>query len=190
MEKIKVFKNFMSTDYCNFFINYLEELIKTKPEEMSYFPTVGRTILTFGHDSYDGYKTHLNLDIVKDNEAIIRHYVDKVIEKIKQEFNDDSDIYLCNLWLSKQDPGGQVERHNDANAGDYSHLNYSAIIYLNTLEVGGELEFIEMNKTIKPEAGDLVVFLTHETGDHQVVNIPEDRWAFPMWFTNDERLKL
>ena len=190
MDKIKIFKNFMPQKDYEDFIKITEKLLSDMPDKFALFPEVGRSILMFGTDSLEDDHSYKNFGIVAEYEDKIRQYIQLTINAVKNAFYDTSELYACNFWLSKQDAGGEVERHNDVNGGKYGHIKYSAVIYLNTLNSGGELEFVDLAFNIKPEAGDLVVFSTQDTGDHQVINIPEERWTIPIWITDDKSFKL
>jgi predicted 2-oxoglutarate/Fe(II)-dependent dioxygenase YbiX len=70
------------------------------------------------------------------------------------------------------------------------HIKYSGIVYLNTMTNGGELHFEASNYSYKPEAGDLVLFPSHEGGRHGVNRIDEVRYSFLMWMTDLDHLAL
>jgi len=67
---------------------------------------------------------------------------------------------------------------------EYYRYNLSAICYLNEDFVGAELTFPEINKTIIPKPGKLVLFPSRYK--HGVLNMESGRrYTMPTWFTFD-----
>jgi hypothetical protein len=68
---------------------------------------------------------------------------------------------------------------------------YSAVIYLNTLEDSGSLDFFKIGVSVKPEAGSLVIFPSGGADYwHEVKSIKENRYTVPLVFTRNTDLEL
>jgi hypothetical protein len=186
INNIKVIENFMSEEDMKFFRHYNDYLLENKYDKFIKFYEGKRPVLSFGKDLYHKERSHLTLDVVKEKEAEIRGLFSDVTNKIKEVFNDEDELYVCSLWIAKQEPGAEVEIHEDTDGGVNTHFKYSCILYLNTLSSGGELVFTDLDYTYKPKAGDLVVFESQTTGRHMVPEIPEERYTIPMWITADK----
>jgi hypothetical protein len=191
-DKIKIVKNFISDKDIQEYCDYNDWLLENK---IDYFFIGGkgkRPVLQFGKDLYEKYQSHTSLDGIIDQHMIdkINSLWRKVSETIGDLFDDKNALYPCSFWIAKQFPGARVAIHEDNDQGANMHFKYSVVLYLNTLSSGGELDFPELGYTIKPDAGDLVVFTSQDTGPHQVLSIPEVRYTIPMWFTEDESFSL
>lgn len=173
-----------------FFRDYNDYLLENNYDSFIKFYEGKRPVLSFGKDLFHKHKSHETLEIVKDKEEEIRALFLKVVNKIKDLFNDSDDLYVCSFWMAKQAPGAQVEVHEDTDGGVNTQFKYSCIVYLNTLSSGGELIFTDLNYTHKPIAGDLVIFESQTTGKHMVPEIPEDRYTMPMWITSDKSFAI
>jgi len=190
-DKIKIIKNFISDYDIDMYRNYNSWLLDNKPE-----PNIGgdgtRATIRFGRDLFFADRSHESLDGIVDPEMIrrINSLWTKTIRTTQAVFEDEKELYPCSFWIVKQYPGAKVDMHIDNDQGTNMHFKYSAVLYLNTLTSGGELDFPELGYAIKPEAGDLVVFTSQDTGPHQVISIPEVRDTLPMWFTEDKSFSL
>jgi hypothetical protein len=61
---------------------------------------------------------------------------------------------------------------------------YSAILYLNTVERGGETEFVNHGISVSPVAGTLIFFPAWHPYAHQALPpLSEDKYAVVTWFT-------
>jgi predicted 2-oxoglutarate/Fe(II)-dependent dioxygenase YbiX len=54
----------------------------------------------------------------------------------------------------------------------------------------GELYFSNLDYAVKPKAGDLVLFPSHEEYTHEVKSITEDRYALPVFLTEEIEYRL
>jgi hypothetical protein len=184
MDKIKVFHDFVDKYDRNIFINYLEsnkELFTvTVPEDYGDYPP--RLILRFGKDPM-WPNNELTLDKVKPIQDTFIKYINKSLEKIKENFNDQ-DVYFNNTWYSKAEKGAKTGLHSDIEIEANEDLKYSAIMYFNDFE-GGELYFPNIEYTIKPLAGDIIMFPSAGLNYwHDIKPILSDRYTMPMWFTS------
>lgn len=190
MDKIKVFPSFISAADIETFKTYNDYLLETKPDLFFIGNKGKRPVLQFGKDNAHAMSLP-NLDTtVPEISPLIRSYFSRAVDTVKNAYLDDRDLYVCSFWLAKQLPGANVQMHDDTDEGTNTHFTYSAIIYLNTLEATGDLIFTDLDYSVKPIAGDLVVFPSQTTGNHEVKEIDDFRYTLPMWLTTDKEYAL
>jgi hypothetical protein len=181
---IKVVKNFINKEEIYELTNYIDFLEQNELESFAIYQDGKRLALQFGKDECHGDTSMLNLNILKENKDLISLYMSKVIEETKHQFNVKSPLYVCSFWLAKQYSGASIPSHEDTDSGYNMHFKYSGIVYLNTMVEGGALHFLDLGYTHSPEAGDLVLFPSQGTGNHEVLDILETRYSFPIWMTD------
>lgn len=187
---IYVVSNFMDADEMKFWRDYNDEILVTKEPFLALFEEGTRPVLQFGIDKCVEHNSHHTLSIVSEVEHKLRNLFSRVIDVTKETFNDRREVYMSSMWFAKQLPGAFVDEHEDTDDGYNTQFEYSAVMYLNTLQEGGELIFTDFDWSIKPEAGDLVIFKSIEGGMHKVNKIKEDRYTMPMWMTLDPKFAL
>jgi hypothetical protein len=194
LDKIEVAPKFVDKDDIVYYIDLVNRLEKDELDKFMIAQDGKRKTLIFGkYDNYvkNDFPTRLTLDLFKEEElAKLRELILKVVNKIKTFYNVNDELYLCSLFAAKQYPGAEVKLHSDIDNGANPHFEYSAVLYLNTLKVGGELRFTSLNYSHKPEKGDLVFFPSKTTGMHYVKEIGEDRYSLCFWVTKDKRFEL
>jgi hypothetical protein len=179
MEKITVIENFVTPEQAEIIIDFIDHNL----DIFVHNKNRKRYMLRFGYDEE------------LPEQAI--HSMDSVYE-IKDTLNDiftrtqdaiDPSLFLTSWFLSKQYPGARLLPHKDGAQGMNDHLDYTAMLYLNDMKDGGIISFPELNISVKPKLGDLVIFksLEHE---HSVSEVKEHRYSLPMWFTKNESLKF
>jgi hypothetical protein len=188
MVPIKVVKNFISEDEIASMIQYIDHLEAKNIKDFGVYQEGKRLALQFGNNHYAS--SLLTLDLLFEKEKQIKEYFQKVIDETKKLFNSQQDLYVCTFSFAKQYPGANVPAHEDTDGGLDRHFVYSSILYLNEIDSGGELSFLDLGYSHKPQAGDLVIFPTQETGDHAVLEIPETRYSVPLWMTYDKNFDL
>lgn len=188
---IKVIPNFMEEHEMKFWRDYNDEILITKEPFLAIFEEGTRPILQFGIDKCAEHNSHHTLKIVSEVESGLRNLFDRVVKATQNIFYDERNLYMSSMWFAKQLPGAMVEEHEDTDDGYNTQFEYSAVLYLNTLQKGGELIFTEFDDlAIKPIAGDLIVFKSIQGGMHKVNKIKEDRYTMPMWMTLDPKFAL
>jgi len=192
MENVRIIKNFLDAQAVAKFIEYTDLLEQHMPEEFSTYQDGKRLALQFGNDLYHGHSSRLDLTLLGDMESDVREYFKLAIQATKDSFDVDpaAELFVCSFWIAKQYPGATVEEHEDTDDGHNPHFEYSAVLYLNTLEGSGDLEFTELGYKCSPAAGDLVIFPSKSTGMHRVSKILEDRYSMPLWLTFDRSFEL
>jgi hypothetical protein len=189
---IKIVKNFLTEQEISSMIDYIDYLEKNKLEEFASDHGGKRLALQFGkelNDYYDAW-THLNLDLIAEKRDVLQDYFQRVVQETEANYDIPAKLSVCVLWIAKQYPGAIVEVHQDTDDGKSMHIKYSGIVYLNTMTNGGELHFEASGYSYKPEAGDLILFPSHEAGRHGVNKIDEVRYSFLMWMSYLDDLAL
>jgi hypothetical protein len=186
MNQIKVIKDFVSLDDANKIINYIDKI----PGLFDYESFDKRFTKMFGNDSFHKDRSSYPITGLNEIYSIMFNATEKAKKVIAYKYNDDKDIFLSSLWFAKQIPGGFLGPHVDTDNVNV-HFIYSAVLYLNTLEDSGSLDFPNLGVSIKPEAGSLVIFPS--SGDeslHEVKLIKENRYTVPLAFTRNKELEL
>jgi hypothetical protein len=187
---IRVIPNFLSPVECAAWIRLINELEQTVREKFVTSPDARRIALQFGLDYCEENSSDVSLAALADEEFAARQIFSRIIEETGSTFSDMNELFVCAFWLAKQYPGAQVGFHEDTDNGANPHMEYSAVIYLNTQVSGGELKFPKYGYTYTPRAGDVVIFPSKEAGLHGVTRIDEERYSLPLWMTYDETFKL
>jgi hypothetical protein len=183
---IKTIKQFISTEEIAQLCSYNDELLDTKADLFFIGNSGKRPVLQFGKDNSQKHSQHSMSGILSPQiQGQLRAIFSKVIDTISQEYGESKQLYICSFWFAKQLPGANVAAHDDTDEGANTHFKYSAVLYLNTLINTGSLDFISLGYSVKPEAGDLVIFPSQGTGLHEVKPIDQTRYTIPMWFTDD-----
>ena len=87
--------------------------------------------------------------------------------------------------ILKYEPGQAYHAvHSDyaphaGNAG--RHLTF--VCFLNTVEKGGELEFVQQSLRVQPVEGRAVIFPSGWTHAHHTLPASEDRYVFQLWWS-------
>lgn len=184
--KLTAIADYLDENDSEFFIDYINSNIdKFKNYRATSNPN--RFALRFGRDQVFWDTTNHDLSLIGDIESKVREIFDNVCRKTEEIYNLDKKLYVASFWMAKQFPGGFVMPHFDSLNNTNSHFEYSAIVYLNNLESGGELMFPELKYSYQPKGRDLVLFPSK--GDdliHQVAQINGDRYSILFWLTYDE----
>jgi hypothetical protein len=193
MEQIKVINNFISKDNATRIVNYIDrnkESFREGSEGLWFKKRFGVDVL------YRAGGCESIIDGLEDIRELSIDIVENVKTMISKQYGDNDDIFLNSFWYVKHLPGATVSQHNDIDNGneldngDDTQFVYSSVLYLNDTE-DGDLEFPNLNLSIKTKLGDLVIFPSN--GDdmvHGVSSISQDRYSLPMWFTKDKNLEL
>jgi Rps23 Pro-64 3,4-dihydroxylase Tpa1-like proline 4-hydroxylase len=188
MSQIKVIKDFVSIDDANKIISYIDNNISL----FEYTDNDKRSTKMFGKDAFQKDKSTYPITGLNEIHSIILNATEMVKRIIRYEYNENQDIFLTSLWLAKQTQGGFLGPHLDTDPDNAnSYFAYSAVIYLNTLEDSGNLDFPRVGLSIQPEAGNLVIFPSGEDESwHEVNLIKENRYTVPLIFTRDKEFEL
>lgn len=183
---IKVVKNFIDKEDVDFIVRFIESNL----DNFSIYQDGTRYVWKFGKD-FTFLDSCLDFSNTKELEPLFRNKIFPKIIKYINDFYLDNNIEASIIWLSKHSPGSVVEMHNDQDGGKNPQLKYSTILYLNSLDGTGILEFPWSNFTYTPASGDLVLFPSEDIDfenqfAHRVSEIKETRYTVPIWFAQPE----
>lgn len=150
------------------------------------------SIPTDGLVARDSIEDEEMLQILKDSDLkfydlLKEHYGDKYGVKILRNPRVLSHFLKWNLGYESVMPV-----HSDCETKDgkpvftngYYKYNLTIICYLNDDYVGGEITFPQFDLTIKPKAGDLIMFPSRYR--HGVLQMHSgNRYSLPSWFSFD-----
>ena len=117
--------------------------------------------------------------------------LDDKLHEIFKKIQRDIVQYRYKPQLESADSGYQYHKYNPNDVCHYHSdgeisetlLRYaSVILHLNTVHEGGELVFPSQNKSIKTEAGKLVVFPPYGMYGHYTTPSNESREVLVTWF--------
>lgn len=190
---VKVVNNFMDLESRSKAMSFFDNALLNNPEIIMYGPKdvnkLGPVIQVGDDQDFpQSHKTFASIFSKEHTDENLK-LSNQIIDVIHNEFNEERDVYLSSFWYRKQFSGSKISPHKDCNPEINWHFEYSAIIYLNDF-IGGELVFNDLGFSIKPEAGDLIVFNTKDVGIHEVKELNDIRYSMPMWFTFDEKFAL
>lgn len=185
MDQIFIINNFCSQDECKFYIDYINNNI----DKLTFSEQAKRWQLTMGIDNIPGSNSPRTLEPVSDIEPVVRNLFARAEAKA-EELYSSSKLYVSNFFLTKQGPGASIPIHYDQDNGSNPHCTYSGVFYLNDMIADGFLEFTQFNYTVRQKAGDLILFPSTDAYMHQVKSISQDRYALPIFLTNDITFKL
>lgn len=79
---------------------------------------------------------------------------------------------------------GYYNDHVDASVGN--ERIFSAVLYLNTVEQGGETRFVDLDLAVKPVAGRLLMFPANYLFRHEATTpIGQDKFSIVTWYRMD-----
>jgi hypothetical protein len=88
-------------------------------------------------------------------------------------------------------PGDICRYHTDGEIDSNGFIRYaSVVVHLNTVKEGGELIFPEQNKTVKTEAGKIVVFPPYGMFGHYTTPSSEPREILVSWFIYTDKIVI
>jgi len=117
--------------------------------------------------------------------------LDKILHGI---FNELQSSFLVRRFKPKYDSGDSGYEYHCYAPGEICHshsdgevsnglLRYaSVVLHLNSIEVGGDLVFSNQNKTIKTEAGKVVIFPPYGMFEHYSTSADVPREVIVTWF--------
>ena len=183
---ISVYENVLIPDECEYYINLVEHYISngliTKEEKAlhktDHFP------INFNND--------VNYNILSgDNLSMeflpkIKEYVDDYLKKFSVLGQEKLLIY--DTKAKKIPIGGGFHSWHYENTGlQVSARKLVIQLYLNTIEEGGETEFLYINKRIKAKRGRLIIFPAAFTHTHRGnPPIGQDKYIVSTWAVSQD----
>jgi hypothetical protein len=174
---INLYKNAIKKDECQNIINALESEIALGVPGIQW-----RGAQVNGKEDVEFVRNCVDLKYKKENLGKHIPFSQKLFD-IHESVEKSLDYCLKHyesLWHLKMDykeafnfvkylPGKYFKIHNDH--GPYYVCTISAVVYLNDNYDGGEIEFTRHGLTIKPDAGDIVLFPSNFVYEHASLEI-------------------
>lgn len=178
--------DFLSTEACKDIIKFIDtNLDKFNTGKYRRYFT-----LLFGKDHYHP-ESSTDMSPLLPIKNLISDICDKSIINIKENFNYKGELYISSLWLAKQTEGANLLIHSDTDAGVNEHIIFSAGLYLNNVNVDGELNFPYIDFSYKPKAGEFVIWPSQpKEYEHEILKVTDTRYNVLLWFTSDKEYAL
>ena len=183
---ISVYDNFYSNEECEEYINLIEHYISTGlilKEEKTLHKTAHYAI-NFNND--------VNYNILSGDNLSLE-FLPKIKDPIDEYLKKFSVLGQENLLIydtkAKKIPiGGGFHNWHYENTGlQVSARKLVIQLYLNTIDEGGETEFLYINKRIKAEQGRLIIFPAAFTHTHRGnPPIGQDKYIISTWAVSQD----
>ena len=183
---ISVYDNSFTSDECEEYINLIDHYILNgviTKEDRSYHNT-DHFSLNFNNDvSYNILSgDNLSMEFLPK----IKDFVDEYLKKFSVLGQEKLLIY--DTKAKKIPVGGGFHNWHYENTGlQVSARKLVIQLYLNTIEEGGETEFLYINKRIKAEQGRLIIFPAAFTHTHRGnPPIGKDKYIVSTWAVSQD----
>mgnify|MGYP001255954126 FL=1 len=183
---ISVYDNSFTSDECEEYINLIEHYILNgviTKEDRAYHNT-DHFSLNFNNDvSYNILSgDNLSMEFLPK----IKDFVDEYLKKFSVLGQEKLLIY--DTKAKKIPVGGGFHNWHYENTGlQVSARKLVIQLYLNTIEEGGETEFLYINKRIKAEQGRLIIFPAAFTHTHRGnPPIGQDKYIVSTWAVSQD----
>ena len=183
---ISVYDNSFTSDECEEYINLIEHYIINgviTKEDRAYHNT-DHFSLNFNNDvSYNILSgDNLSMEFLPK----IKDFVDEYLKKFSVLGQEKLLIY--DTKAKKIPVGGGFHNWHYENTGlQVSARKLVIQLYLNTIEEGGETEFLYINKRIKAEQGRLIIFPAAFTHTHRGnPPIGQDKYIVSTWAVSQD----
>jgi len=187
---IKVAPNFITESDCKVLMDYIDLIEGTLGDKFVSWQEGRRVALQFGEDLYHSGTSYPTLEILGKDKQIVERHFERIIDRAKELFDVAGDLYMSSFWIAKQYPDAIVDSHEDTDGGFNTHFRYSGVLYLNKMSEGGKLFFDKYQYSYAPEGGDLVMFPSQGTGNHEVTEITQQRYSLVFWLTDIESMGI
>ena len=183
---IAVYEDAVSVEYCEKFIGYIDHYVEhgiiiKEPFDSDHKDH--RTINFHNDARYDMLSgDNLPLTFL----PMVKEYVDDYLDRyslLKHEV-----MLMFDVKAKKIPIGGGFHRWHYENGGlQVSPRKLVVQLYLNTVEEGGETEFLYINKRVKAKQGTLIIFPAAFTHTHRGnPPIGQDKYILTTWVVSQD----
>jgi hypothetical protein len=174
---INLYRNAIDKETCQNIINSLEEEISLNKRGIKWHGATvnGETRTDHARNCYDlKYKRDHVGKYIEDSE-VLKNCYDLVNVSLDKTLRHYESLWNFNIKYKeafnfvKYLPGEYFKIHADH--GPYYTCTVSAVVYLNDDYEGGEIEFPRHGVTLKPQAGDIILFPSNFVYEHASLNI-------------------
>ena len=187
---IKVYDDAVSEEYCQKFIGYIEHYVENgiilkEPSEPDH---KDHSTVNFHNDAkYDMLAgDQLPLTFL----PMIKEYVDDYLATYSLLSKEI--LLMFDVKAKKIPIGGGFHRwHYENSSLQASARKLVVQLYLNTVEEGGETEFLYINKRVKAKQGTLIIFPAAFTHTHRGnPPIGQDKYILTTWVISQDSAHL
>ena len=178
---IAVYEDAVSVEYCEKFIGYIDHYVEhgiiiKEPFDSDH---KDHSTINFHNDARYDMLSGDNLPLTF--LPMVKDYVDDYLDRyslLKHEV-----MLMFDVKAKKIPIGGGFHRWHYENGGlQVSPRKLVVQLYLNTVEEGGETEFLYINKRVKAKQGTLIIFPAAFTHTHRGnPPIGQDKYILTTW---------
>ena len=183
---IAVYEDAVSVEYCEKFIGYIDHYVEhgiiiKEPFDSDH---KDHSTINFHNDARYDMLSGDNLPLTF--LPMVKEYVDDYLDRyslLKHEV-----MLMFDVKAKKIPIGGVFHRWHYENGGlQVSPRKLVVQLYLNTVEEGGETEFLYINKRVKAKQGTLIIFPAAFTHTHRGnPPIGQDKYILTTWVVSQD----
>ena len=183
---IAVYEDAVSVEYCEKFIGYIDHYVEhgiiiKEPFDSDH---KDHSTINFHNDARYDMLSGDNLPLTF--LPMVKEYVDDYLDRyslLKHEV-----MLMFDVKAKKIPIGGGFHRWHYENGGlQVSPRKLDVQLYLNTVEEGGETEFLYINKRVKAKQGTLIIFPAAFTHTHRGnPPIGQDKYILTTWVVSQD----
>ena len=183
---ISVYEDAVSVEYCEKFIAYIDHYVEhgiiiKEPFDSDH---KDHSTINFHNDANYDMLSGDNLPLTF--LPMVKEYVDDYLDRyslLKHEV-----MLMFDVKAKKIPIGGGFHRWHYENGGlQVSPRKLVVQLYLNTVEEGGETEFLYINKRVKAKQGTLIIFPAAFTHTHRGnPPIGQDKYILTTWVVSQD----
>ena len=183
---IAVYEDAVSVEYCERFIGYIDHYVEhgiiiKEPFDSDH---KDHSTINFHNDARYDMLSGDNLPLTF--LPMVKEYVDDYLDRyslLKHEV-----MLMFDVKAKKIPIGGGFHRWHYENGGlQVSPRKLVVQLYLNTVEEGGETEFLYINKRVKAKQGTLIIFPAAFTHTHRGnPPIGQDKYILTTWVVSQD----
>ena len=183
---IAVYEDAVSVEYCEKFIGYIDHYVEhgiiiKEPFDSDH---KDHSTINFHNDARYDMLSGDNLPLTF--LPMVKEYVDDYLDRyslLKHEV-----MLMFDVKAKKIPIGGGFHRWHYENGGlQVSPRKLVVKLYLNTVEEGGETEFLYINKRVKAKQGTLIIFPAAFTHTHRGnPPIGQDKYILTTWVVSQD----
>ena len=183
---IAVYEDAVSVEYCEKFIGYIDHYVEhgiiiKEPFDSDH---KDHSTINFHNDARYDMLSGDNLPLTF--LPMVKEYVDDYLDRyslLKHEV-----MLMFDVKAKKIPIGGGFHRWHYENGGlQVSPRKLVVQLYLNTVEEGGETEFLYINKRVKSKQGTLIIFPAAFTHTHRGnPPIGQDKYILTTWVVSQD----
>ena len=183
---IAVYEDAVSVEYCEKFIGYIDHYVEHGIIIKEPFDSDHKDHSTINFHNDARYEMLSGENLPLTFLPMVKEYVDDYLDRyslLKHEV-----MLMFDVKAKKIPIGGGFHRWHYENGGlQVSPRKLVVQLYLNTVEEGGETEFLYINKRVKAKQGTLIIFPAAFTHTHRGnPPIGQDKYILTTWVVSQD----